>query len=498
MNSQLVDQHWFVSLNGKRYGPYTFAALNEAAAKGFITAETHIWRLGWQQWHLARQVPGLLNETPPPPEPTDDYSERTNERPPEIEAESAPSPSRDDRLPVDDTIESPRELNLRPSRDETASLDAPRLRGRRSSPDGDTPGVQPQRGDQPLPGDEAEDIFVEGWGVLDARPTSDNSIGVSSRFGHEDTPKPIDLDNPPADVAEYRPSVRKKMADRNPAEGQFWRSCKRAVIGLFAILLLAGAGWGLFASGLIARVEPLSLRRATGPKPSTLPAGPLAAAPVRASGIGLPASIANLPAVAALQRNDPDSFERFKRRYFDSALNTPDDEVLSIARAALRKSVKHLLAVSSGDVLLEITEAYLAYMQALQSSNPESCVALSDESKGATLTSNLAKEFPVQFIRDMSVLERIAGTNPNTTVAPPTADQARPHLETVFNNLRQQPVKSELLGRDKLNPSEFQPYCALVIAFYQTVLDLPRDDKINLLRYLYASAAIDADSDLAK
>src|SRR6266436_9472304 len=117
MNTQLVDQHWFVSVNGKRYGPYTFAALTEAAAKGVVTAETHIWRLGWQQWHLARQVPGLLNETPPP-ESTDDHSEWTNERPPEMEAESASLPSRDDCPPRDDTIESPHERNLRPSRDE--------------------------------------------------------------------------------------------------------------------------------------------------------------------------------------------------------------------------------------------------------------------------------------------------------------------------------------------------------------------------------------------
>ncbi len=67
MNTQLVDQHWFISLHGKRYGPYTFAALAEAAAKGVITADTNVWRLGWQQWHPASQVPGLLADAPPEP-----------------------------------------------------------------------------------------------------------------------------------------------------------------------------------------------------------------------------------------------------------------------------------------------------------------------------------------------------------------------------------------------------------------------------------------------
>ena len=365
------------------------------------------------------------------------------------------------------------------------------------SPDEDTLDDQPPL--RFLPGDDSED--ADEWEALDVRPTQDSdSIRGSSRFGRERMSIAADLDDASDDIAEYRPATRKKMADKKPAEGRLWRFCKRAAIGLFVILLLAGAGWGLFASGLIALVEPGSSSRATEPKPSTsVPAEPQsAAAPVRAPGNGLPTSVANLPAVVALQRNDPASFERFKKRYVDSAVNAQDDEALSIARAALRKSVKRLLAISSGDTLLEITEAYLAYMQGLQSSSPESCVALSDESKGAKLTSNLAKEFPIQFIRDMAVLERVAGTDPNATVAPLAADQARPYLETVFNNLRQQQVKSELLGRDKLNPSEFQPYCTLVIAFYQTVLELPRDDKINLLRYLYASAAIDADNDLTK
>src|SRR5579871_6581050 len=65
MNTQLVDQHWFISLNGKRYGPYTFAALVEAAGKGVVTSETSVWRLGWEQWHPASQVPGLLGPAQP-------------------------------------------------------------------------------------------------------------------------------------------------------------------------------------------------------------------------------------------------------------------------------------------------------------------------------------------------------------------------------------------------------------------------------------------------
>ena len=449
MNTPLARQHWFVLLNGKRHGPFTFATLTKAAKKGVITAETNIWRRGWQKWHPARQVPGLLNEAPLAP---------------------------DDAEWTDEQLRSP---------SEEALLYAPQRRSVRPSPD-----LETLRRDQRLPEDQTEYIFADEWRMLAEQPTQDRSkIGSLSWFGRKKRSEAAGLDEAGRDTAEYRREIRSEPADNKPTVGRFGRFGKRAAIGLCVILLLWGADRVLLGPG--------SLRQSGAPQPlKSTSAAPRPAAV--ASADDLPATVASLPAVVVLQRNDPAAYERFKRRYGDSALNARDEELMSVARAALRKSVKHLLAISSGDVLLEITETSLAYMQALQASNPESCVALSDESKGAKLTSNLAKELPIQFVRDMSVLERIAGTNPHTAIAPMTAEEVRPYLETVFNTLRGRSVKSELLGRSKLEPSDFQPYCALVIAFYQAVLGLPRDDKINLLRYLYAAAAVNADSDLAK
>jgi uncharacterized caspase-like protein len=212
--------------------------------------------------------------------------------------------------------------------------------------------------------------------------------------------------------------------------------------------------------------------------------------------VELPAEVASLPAVAALQRNDPVAFDRFKKRYANSAVNARRDEEMTLARSALRKSVKHLLAISSGDVLLEMTETSLSYLQGLQFTNPETCVWLTDDNKGARLTSNLAKDLPMPYMREMSVLERIASTNPYMVIAPISDEEVRPYFEKVLNSLRRQNVKTHLQARKRLDPSEFAPYCELVIAFYQAVLDLPSDDKINVLRNLYAKAAVNADSDL--
>jgi hypothetical protein len=262
----------------------------------------------------------------------------------------------------------------------------------------------------------------------------------------------------------------------------FGRFLKRVAIGLFTVLLLAGGTVVLLQSGTLRPKSIAGARAALMPSPGDLPA-----------------AVAAMPAVVALQHNDPEAFEKFKQRFAATAVNAHDDEIMTVARNALRKSVKHLLAISSGDVLIEITETSLAYLQGLQAANPESCVALSDESKGARLTSNLARELPALFSREMSVLERVAATNPHAAVAPMSSAEARPYFDRVLAVLMRQSVRTDLqMNRDRLDPSEFQPYCALVIAFYQAVLDMPRDDKVNLLRHLYATAAVNEDADLQR
>jgi uncharacterized caspase-like protein len=241
-----------------------------------------------------------------------------------------------------------------------------------------------------------------------------------------------------------------------------------------------------------ALAPPVSSAAVAPPAPSPAPAKPsagqqmAAVPPEEKPAPDLPADVASLPSVMALQRNDPAAFERFKKRYLDSAVNARKDEEMTLARNALRKSVKHLLAISSGDVLLEITETSLSYLQVLQFTSPESCVWLSDDNKGARLTSNLAKDLPTRYVREMSVLERIASTNPHLAIPAMSDEEVRPYLQKVLNTLRRQNVKTDLQARGRLDPSEFEPYCTLVIAFYQAVLDLPRADKINLLRNLYA------------
>src|SRR5271156_7205458 len=58
------DKNWFVLLRGKRYGPYTFAALAHAADRGVVDHDAGVWCLGWDEWRIARDVPGLFKDEP--------------------------------------------------------------------------------------------------------------------------------------------------------------------------------------------------------------------------------------------------------------------------------------------------------------------------------------------------------------------------------------------------------------------------------------------------
>src|ERR1700722_17841318 len=264
------------------------------------------------------------------------------------------------------------------------------------------------------------------------------------------------------------------------------------VLSVFATLLVVcAAAWAASALGLI-RVEflPGSSGRAAAALQSL---GGSSAVHPHPTLDGLPDIVANMPAVIALKMADPDAFGKFVKR-FTAAYhdNEPDDVILTQARTAVRKSIKHMLANATNESLLEITEVNLAYMRGLAQSNAGSCVALSDESKGAALDANLARDFPPLFERERAVLERVI-SNAGTKQTAPTEAEVRPYLEAVFADLKKKPVQTQILGRDKLSEAEYAPYCDLVIAFYEGVRALPFNDAVKLLRNVYAAAATAPD-----
>jgi hypothetical protein len=62
MSATQDDKTWFVLLKGKRYGPLTFASVLRAVERGVIDTGAWVWCLGWDEWRIAREVPGLFEQ----------------------------------------------------------------------------------------------------------------------------------------------------------------------------------------------------------------------------------------------------------------------------------------------------------------------------------------------------------------------------------------------------------------------------------------------------
>jgi hypothetical protein len=536
MSASQDAKNWFVLLRGKRYGPYTFAALVHAAQRGVVDRDAGVWCLGWTEWRIARNVPGLFEPEPEPDEveEEDDASEDDADDRDEAGADDGEEEPREDEADEDESRDEEREL--RATRDYTERRGGARRRDdvdeRSETPERGV-GARGEAGDRGKPGKPAPEISpgAGSAGALgrisdlsdlrapsrdtDPRaPGRDTDLRAQGRDGdlrapRRDEDEPDDQsDEAPSDEVSPEPAMAASEAPAALPRAGFGASLRLAALSALATLLIifvaaAAAAWFGFM-----RVEFMPAQTATkgseksSPAAATTPAAPppqtnaaSAAAPARNMTDGVPDIVADMPAVAALKKADPNAYAKFAKRFAAAyKANAGDDETLTQARTALRKSMKHLLATASTESLLEVTEVNLAYMRALQSASPGSCVALSDESKGATLEANLARDYAPLFQREMAVLERIID-NPGSGDPAPTEADVRPYLESVFDSLKKQPVQTQLLGRDKLTAAEYAPYCDLVIAFYEAVRALPFADAVKLLRNLYTTAAAEPEAD---
>jgi GYF domain 2 len=479
MSAPQDAKNWFVLLKGKRYGPYTFSALAHAAEKGVVDPEAGVWCLGWAEWRIARNVPGLFAEEPEPP--ADDHEEDADS------VEEYAEEREEDHHADEDDLDDEDDPDDEDDRDEEDHRDQGNRRNVIAA-------MAPNA--------------VAASRLAAARVVETSDLRAPSRDTNETATKP---DEAPSLGLSAGQRMSVSTLAPEPEVGGRGGGVRLAILSVLAVLvILSGAGWAAISLGFM-RVEflPQESRQAAVPATAS-PAGSAPAAsvpapaqtadatalpPARNSTGGVPDIVADMPAVAALKTADPDAYAKFAKRFASTyKADAADDEMLTRARTALRKSIKSLLAKASTESLLEITEVNLAYMRALQPGNPGSCVALSDESKGATLDSNLARDYAPLFRREMAVLERIV-SGAGTTEAAPTETEVRPYLEAVFGELKKQPVQTQLLGRDKLTAAEYAPYCDLVIAFYEAVRALPFADAVKLLRNLYTTAAAEPDTD---
>jgi GYF domain 2 len=195
------------------------------------------------------------------------------------------------------------------------------------------------------------------------------------------------------------------------------------------------------------------------------------------------------PVYATLQRLNPTAFDSITEQVVaDFQPDASEDVILVKARPGLGEAIKQYTPLASEEAILDMTDVMVAYMKALQASDPESCVALNDLSTGARLRANLAKQFPDIFNRELAVDQRILATA-DVAHPIPTEPQIQRQLNTVQAQMTQRFDQGVgLLAKRDLTPSEYPTYCRIALALLQEIRRLPRGQAADLLRYVYAQS----------
>jgi hypothetical protein len=201
--------------------------------------------------------------------------------------------------------------------------------------------------------------------------------------------------------------------------------------------------------------------------------------------------ILKIPLYASLKRVDPRSFEEIIRQLSEGyRRGVSEEEITSIARTLISKTVRQQLAYASDADVLQSLDILIDYMDGLRSADAESCVAIEDASRGARLKNDLARMFPSIAAKELALNQSIIESRAGERRTIPTDQEVAPYLEKVGSNLARRPeLKLDLIDKPKLTPDEFKPFCEAVLAFYQEIRRLPTGEATRVLRKMFADAA---------
>jgi hypothetical protein len=201
-------------------------------------------------------------------------------------------------------------------------------------------------------------------------------------------------------------------------------------------------------------------------------------------------ALAKVPVYATLRRLDPTAFDNISGQVAEeSQPGASEDVIFSQARSVLGATIKQYTPHASEDAILDMTDVMVAYMSALQVSDPESCVAINDQSTGARLRANLLKQFPDIFDRELAVNERILTTAASGSQPVPGEPEIKPQLNTIQTQLTQRFDRQlAVLSKKDLAPSEYATYCQVARALLEEIRRLPPSQAADLLRYVYAQS----------
>ena len=509
---------WYLLHEGKRHGPFPISAFLQAVEEGTINKDHLIWRPGWADWRSGSAAAELLaaagnidtsapltNAVPPPPPKVKPVEVKPAEVKP-VEIKPVELPKADPATRVDQAVKAIKAVKV---------VQAEPVQAARP----------------PLFTDLAAASTTDSYTRAALNPVDEGSESYEElSFLQDDLARFAAGDHAPEE------SGRNYGLGELSLPKSYWVNMLLAVIAisfsafaLQAALQSSGvqsgpmtfAAWGLFCAVVLVIVawqlvgvwRSASQREERGGSPFWARAAQamvvVGASAAVISGVTgslrfassstlaaasaaekVKDALTRIPVYATLQRLDPAAFDTITGQVAQEFQQGASEEVIfADARTALDQTVRQYTPRASEEAILDMTEVLIAYMSALQASDPESCVAINDQSTGARLRVNLLKQFPDIFDRELAVNERILTSGANSSQPIPAEPQIKPQLATIQTELtRRFDRQLGLLAKKDLAPSEYATYCQVARALLEEVRKLPPNQAADLLRYVYAQS----------
>lgn len=515
---------WYLLHEGQRHGPFPISAFLKAVEEGTITKDHLIWRPGWADWRSGRAAAELLGGPPivdPPIELTD--AERKNPKalglklraaadglspPPPPSAKTTVAHDTDAKTTVSKTtVSDDTDHVLR-----TDHVPATKRSGA-GAPDIQftADGSQEWTDDLSFLRDDVKRLSAgsnlhHDLEAPDATEQPGRNYFVRHWLGELSLPKSYWVNMVLAVVAicfsafALQAALQNSGVPSGPVALSAWILFGFLVLGIVAWQLVGtwrsaaqhqerggSAFWARAAQAMVVVGASAAVIFGVVDSSRFASSSTLAAA---AATEKVRDALAKVPVYATLRRLDPTAFDNITGQVAEeSQPGASDDVIFSQARSVLGATIKQYTPRASEDAILDMTDVMVAYMSALQVSDPESCVAINDQSTGARLRANLLKQFPDIFDRELAVNERILATAASSAQPVPGEPEIKPQLTTIQTQLTQRFDRQlALLSKKNLAPSEYATYCQIARALLEEIRRLPPNQAADLLRYVYAQS----------
>ncbi|HVY58694.1 MAG TPA: GYF domain-containing protein [Xanthobacteraceae bacterium] len=211
-----------------------------------------------------------------------------------------------------------------------------------------------------------------------------------------------------------------------------------------------------------------------------------ASSPAAAEGVNLrPYEVV----LVGVQRTDPAMYKEIMGKLSDGIkAGWTEEELSETAQHIFGKVFWTYMPHAPADALLEMHKLVLSYLLALNTSDPESCVALLTPDRGAQFKADLSLQFPDIWTREVALRLKVLQAGRPEAVPIPSHDDVEPIIDSVFAEMKKdRSLHLDLLDLTKLRPDQYKPYCELQIAYYRAIARLPLAQAVPLLRHHYSS-----------